>query len=85
MHPISLQLYVQVDEAVVRTIINVLTAEEQTVGLQQPSGIGQRPRQVAIDCYPSGKFLNLVSYTAQSEYNFWVCVNHFLDSVRIMS
>lgn len=46
------------DEAVVKTIINVLTAEEQVVGLQQPSGIGQRPRPVSIDYYPSGKFIH---------------------------
>lgn len=34
----------QVDEAVVRTIISVISNEEQTLGLQQPVGIGQRPR-----------------------------------------
>ncbi|XP_069677317.1 3'-5' RNA helicase YTHDC2-like isoform X2 [Periplaneta americana] len=44
----------QVDEAVVKTIINVLTAEEQALGLQQPSGIGQRPRPMTIDYYPAG-------------------------------
>ncbi|PSN46949.1 putative ATP-dependent RNA helicase YTHDC2 [Blattella germanica] len=44
----------QVDEAVVKTIINVLAAEEQAMGLQQPSGIGQRPRPMSIDYYPAG-------------------------------
>ncbi|KAJ8304720.1 hypothetical protein KUTeg_018303 [Tegillarca granosa] len=34
----------QVDEAVIRAVINVLTNEEQALGLQQPAGIGQRPR-----------------------------------------
>uniref|UniRef100_A0A6I8SLL3 3'-5' RNA helicase YTHDC2 n=1 Tax=Xenopus tropicalis TaxID=8364 RepID=A0A6I8SLL3_XENTR len=34
----------QVDEATIRVIIAVLNTEEQSAGLQQPSGIGQRPR-----------------------------------------
>ncbi|XP_017662846.1 PREDICTED: probable ATP-dependent RNA helicase YTHDC2 [Lepidothrix coronata] len=40
------------DEATVRTIVAVLTAEEQSAGLQQPSGIGQRPRPVASEELP---------------------------------
>ncbi|XP_030916425.1 3'-5' RNA helicase YTHDC2-like [Geospiza fortis] len=36
----------QADEAVVRAVVAVLTAEEQSAGLQQPSGIGQRPRRM---------------------------------------
>ena len=31
-------------QEVVRAVINILTNEEQAVGLQQPAGIGQRPR-----------------------------------------
>ncbi|XP_027566041.1 3'-5' RNA helicase YTHDC2 isoform X1 [Pipra filicauda] len=42
----------QADEATVRTIVAVLTAEEQSAGLQQPSGIGQRPRPVASEELP---------------------------------
>ncbi len=34
----------QVDENVIRAVIGVLTNEEQSLGLQQPAGIGQRPR-----------------------------------------
>ncbi|XP_078688349.1 3'-5' RNA helicase YTHDC2-like isoform X4 [Branchiostoma floridae x Branchiostoma belcheri] len=34
----------QVDEGVIRAVIGVLSSEEQALGLQQPSGIGQRPR-----------------------------------------
>ncbi|XP_053934447.1 3'-5' RNA helicase YTHDC2-like [Cuculus canorus] len=34
----------QVDETTVRAIVAVLSTEEQAAGLQQPSGIGQRPR-----------------------------------------
>uniref|UniRef100_T1JES8 RNA helicase n=1 Tax=Strigamia maritima TaxID=126957 RepID=T1JES8_STRMM len=43
----------QVDEAVVRTIINILSSEEQALGLQQPLGIGQRPRPMATDYFSS--------------------------------
>ncbi|XP_013779316.1 probable ATP-dependent RNA helicase YTHDC2 isoform X2 [Limulus polyphemus] len=42
----------QVDEAVVRAIVGVLTAEEQALGLQQPAGIGQRPKPMANDFCP---------------------------------
>ncbi|NWI38856.1 YTDC2 helicase, partial [Picathartes gymnocephalus] len=39
----------QVEEATVRAVVAVLTAEEQSAGLQQPSGIGQRPRPVVSE------------------------------------
>lgn len=39
----------QADEATVRAVVAVLTAEEQSAGLQQPSGIGQRPRPLASE------------------------------------
>jgi hypothetical protein len=41
-------IYLQVDEAVVKTVVSVITAEEQALGLQQPSGIGQRPLPMTI-------------------------------------
>ncbi|CAJ1070962.1 '-5' RNA helicase YTHDC2 isoform X2 [Xyrichtys novacula] len=34
----------QEDEGVIRALVSVLSAEEQGAGLQQPTGIGQRPR-----------------------------------------
>lgn len=34
-------------QAVIRAVINVLTNEEQALGLQQPAGIGQRPRPMS--------------------------------------
>ncbi|XP_029921977.1 3'-5' RNA helicase YTHDC2 isoform X2 [Myripristis murdjan] len=34
----------QQDEAIVHTLVSVLAAEEKAAGLQQPAGIGQRPR-----------------------------------------
>ncbi|XP_072310125.1 3'-5' RNA helicase YTHDC2 isoform X2 [Eucyclogobius newberryi] len=37
------------DDAVIRTLVSVLSAEEQSVGLQQPTGIGQRPRAVTAE------------------------------------
>jgi hypothetical protein len=54
-------IYCQVDEAVVKTIISVLTAEEQAMGLQQPLGIGQRPRPMTIDHNPTGNCI-CISY-----------------------
>lgn len=43
----------QLDEKVVSTLVNVITNEEQACGLQQPSGIGQRPRPLIVDYYPA--------------------------------
>lgn len=37
---------VQADEAVIRAICGVLLAEDIALNLQQPTGIGQRPRPV---------------------------------------
>jgi len=44
---------------VVKAVVSVLTAEEQALGLQQPSGIGQRPFPMKIDHYLIGKFVNV--------------------------
>ncbi|XP_043241748.1 3'-5' RNA helicase YTHDC2-like isoform X2 [Amphibalanus amphitrite] len=44
----------QVDDHVIRTLIAVLTTEEQALGLQQPPGIGQRPRPVISDVFSGG-------------------------------
>uniref|UniRef100_A0AAY4BH52 RNA helicase n=1 Tax=Denticeps clupeoides TaxID=299321 RepID=A0AAY4BH52_9TELE len=37
------------DESTIQALVSILTAEEQAVNLQQPSGIGQRPRPMASD------------------------------------
>ncbi|KAI1239670.1 hypothetical protein IHE44_0011094 [Lamprotornis superbus] len=42
----------RVDETTVKAITAVLSAEEQSAGLQQPSGIGQRPRPVTCEVLP---------------------------------
>ncbi|XP_068278683.1 3'-5' RNA helicase YTHDC2 isoform X2 [Nyctibius grandis] len=42
----------QVDETTVRAIVAVLSTEEQSAGLQQPSGIGQRPRPMTSEELP---------------------------------
>jgi hypothetical protein len=42
----------QLDEQVLKTLITVITNEEQACGLQQPLGIGQRPRPLLVDYYP---------------------------------
>ncbi|XP_049836121.1 3'-5' RNA helicase YTHDC2-like isoform X3 [Schistocerca gregaria] len=51
----------QVDEFVVKTVVGVLTAEEAALGLQQPNGIGQRPRPVSNDFCLSGERLDSLS------------------------
>ncbi|XP_073533333.1 3'-5' RNA helicase YTHDC2 isoform X2 [Phyllobates terribilis] len=45
--------WTQVDEATIRAVITVLTNEEQSAGLQQPSGIGQRPRPMSSEELPA--------------------------------
>uniref|UniRef100_W5KNU3 RNA helicase n=1 Tax=Astyanax mexicanus TaxID=7994 RepID=W5KNU3_ASTMX len=42
----------QLDEATIRTLVSVLSAEEQVTGLQQPTGIGQRPKPMPSDKSP---------------------------------
>ncbi|KAF4803514.1 putative ATP-dependent RNA helicase YTHDC2 [Turdus rufiventris] len=49
---LHLKLDPEVDETTVRAITAVLSAEEQSAGLQQPSGIGQRPRPVTCEELP---------------------------------
>ncbi|XP_071845788.1 3'-5' RNA helicase YTHDC2-like isoform X2 [Apostichopus japonicus] len=43
----------EADESVLRTLITVLTSEEQALGLQQPVGVGQRPKPMAMDNFNS--------------------------------
>ncbi|XP_026778235.2 3'-5' RNA helicase YTHDC2 isoform X2 [Pangasianodon hypophthalmus] len=39
----------QLDEATIRAMVSILGAEEQAAGLQQPTGIGQRPKPISPD------------------------------------
>lgn len=39
----------QLDEQILNTVVHVLGAEEKNVGLNQPSGIGQRPKPLTVD------------------------------------
>ncbi|XP_051785828.1 3'-5' RNA helicase YTHDC2 [Erpetoichthys calabaricus] len=39
----------QVDEATMRALVSALTTEEHVTGLQQPTGIGQRPRPMSSE------------------------------------
>ena len=41
--------YEEQDDAVVATLAAVLAQEESNLGLAQPQGIGQRPKQLAVD------------------------------------
>ncbi|KAJ0056946.1 hypothetical protein NL108_000769, partial [Boleophthalmus pectinirostris] len=43
------KLWSQHDEAVLHTLVSALSLEEQRAGLQQPSGIGQRPRPMTSE------------------------------------
>ncbi|XP_010144884.1 PREDICTED: probable ATP-dependent RNA helicase YTHDC2, partial [Eurypyga helias] len=42
----------EADEATVKIIAHVLSSEEHSAGLQQPSGIGQRPRPMTSEEHP---------------------------------
>uniref|UniRef100_A0A8C6NIB8 RNA helicase n=1 Tax=Nothobranchius furzeri TaxID=105023 RepID=A0A8C6NIB8_NOTFU len=42
----------QQDEAIIQTLVSVLGAQEQEAGLQQPAGIGQRPRPMSSEDGP---------------------------------
>ncbi|GAB0205463.1 3'-5' RNA helicase YTHDC2 [Grus japonensis] len=62
----------QVDETTVRAIIAVLSTEEQSAGLQQPSGIGQRPRPMASEELPSAstwRSTNSRKSSAETEFS----------------
>lgn len=63
----------QVDETTVRAIIAVLTSEEQSAGLQQPSGIGQRPRPMASEelplAAPTWRSINSRKSSAETEFS----------------
>ncbi|XP_025915664.1 3'-5' RNA helicase YTHDC2 isoform X4 [Apteryx rowi] len=62
----------QVDEATIRAIITVLSTEEQSVGLQQPSGIGQRPRPMSSEELPlasSWRSSNSRKSSAETEFS----------------
>ncbi|KFW78898.1 putative ATP-dependent RNA helicase YTHDC2, partial [Manacus vitellinus] len=62
----------QVDETTVRAITAVLSAEEQSAGLQQPSGIGQRPRPVTCEELPlasAWRSTNIRKGSAETEFS----------------
>nr|XP_020456653.1 probable ATP-dependent RNA helicase YTHDC2 [Monopterus albus] len=52
----------QHEEAIVHTLVSVFAAEEQEAGLQQPTGIGQRPRPMPSEEGPQA-FVNNPSTT----------------------
>nr|XP_009918834.1 PREDICTED: YTH domain-containing protein 2-like [Haliaeetus albicilla]XP_009918835.1 PREDICTED: YTH domain-containing protein 2-like [Haliaeetus albicilla] len=62
----------QVDEITVRAIVTVLSTEEQSAGLQQPSGIGQRPRPMTCGELPlasTWKSTNSRKSSAETEFS----------------
>ncbi|XP_033121798.1 3'-5' RNA helicase YTHDC2-like [Anneissia japonica] len=58
----------QADEAVLRSVIQVLSNEEQMAGLQQPVGIGQRPKPMAADSMNSPPARNINSRFGTQDY-----------------
>ncbi|XP_013858223.1 probable ATP-dependent RNA helicase YTHDC2 [Austrofundulus limnaeus] len=48
----------QQDEAIIQTLVSALGAEEQEAGLQQPMGIGQRPRPMSSEDGPRSSTRN---------------------------
>ncbi|XP_047426501.1 3'-5' RNA helicase YTHDC2 isoform X2 [Mugil cephalus] len=48
----------QQDEAIIQALVSVLGAEEQAAGLQQPTGIGQRPRPMTLEEGPRASVKN---------------------------
>ena len=46
----------EVDDGVVSTMVQLLTMEDIRLGLVQPVGVGQRPKQVAVDMITGIKF-----------------------------
>nr|XP_014346728.1 PREDICTED: probable ATP-dependent RNA helicase YTHDC2 isoform X2 [Latimeria chalumnae] len=66
----------QVDEATIRAIITVLSTEEQAAGLQQPSGIGQRPRPMSSEELPitsSWRSNSSRKSSAETEFSDYSC------------
>ncbi|NXA16685.1 YTDC2 helicase, partial [Sapayoa aenigma] len=62
----------QADETTVRAVTAVLSAEEQCAGLQQPSGIGQRPRPVTCEELPlasTRRSTNSREISAEAEFS----------------
>lgn len=62
--------WTQVDEATIRAIIGVLSSEEQAAGLQQPSGIGQRPRPMSSEELPVSSSWRSNSRKSSAEAEF---------------
>ncbi|NWI27289.1 YTDC2 helicase, partial [Sula dactylatra] len=60
----------QVDETIVRAVTGILTSEEQAAGLQQPTGIGQRPRPITSEELPSAwRSTNSTKSSAETEFS----------------
>ena len=49
LFPIVHVLLLQDDEKLVKTLVSILTEEEQNIGLSQPLGIGQRPKHLVAN------------------------------------
>ncbi|KAG8456301.1 hypothetical protein GDO86_002185 [Hymenochirus boettgeri] len=57
----------QADEATIKAVIAVLSTEEQSSVLQQPSGIGQRPRPMSSEELPLNSSLGMNSHKSSRD------------------
>ena len=62
------------DESIIRAVIQVLTSEERALDLQQPAGIGQRPRPMSSETVVSSGG----SHSSSTD------VDHFDDAASIV-
>ncbi|XP_068103375.1 3'-5' RNA helicase YTHDC2 isoform X2 [Hyperolius riggenbachi] len=69
--------WTQMDEATIQTVIAVLSAEEHAAGLQQPSGIGQRPRPISSEELPMSSSLRTSNGRKSSDLDFPDEPSHF--------
>ncbi|NXC69510.1 YTDC2 helicase, partial [Anhinga anhinga] len=60
----------QLDEAIVRAVTAVLSSEEQAAGLQQPTGIGQRPRPMTSEELPIASTWRSTNRKSSAETEF---------------
>ena len=77
--------YEEQDDAVVATLAAVLAQEEANLGLAQPQGIGQRPKQLAVDLstgQPTGELRRPSDSSDDSSAGSWDTGSRPTRSVR---
>ncbi|XP_038221277.1 3'-5' RNA helicase YTHDC2-like [Zerene cesonia] len=67
------------DEQILNTVVHVLGAEEKNVGLNQPAGIGQRPKPLTVDS-PIWRTREEEQYRHENKYYPQYSQNDFANS-----